>query len=360
MKDNLKEDNTKAEEVSLKVVLLRFQRYSKFLLSNWFVIILLVILGGFFGWAYSKIKTPLYVSTTTFVLEESDKAGGLGQYAGIASMVGVDIGGAGSSGIFQGDNIIELYKSRKMIQNALLTEITYNGRKELLIDRYIDFNNLRNVWDKNLALKNVNFSNPRMLTRLQDSIIGTIVVQINKKYLNVSKPDKKLSIIKAEVKAEDEFFAKEFNYQIVKKVNDFYIQTKTKKSSRNIQILQEKTDSVRAVMNGAIYASVAIDDKTPNLNPTRQTQRVAPMQKSQFNAETNKEVLTELVKNLELSKISLIKETPLIQVIDEPILPLKKEDVGPLAGIILGGLFFGILTIIVISVRKFIISITSE
>jgi hypothetical protein len=39
-------------------------------------------------------------------------------------------------------------------------------------------------------------------------------------------------------------------------------------------------------------------------------------------------ILTELIKQVELAKVTLRKEKPLIQVIDRPILPLPKERFG--------------------------------
>jgi len=104
-------------------------------------------------------------------------------------------------------------------------------------------------------------------------------------------------------------------------------------------------------MNGAIFSAAAVSDATPNLNPTRQVQRAAPMQRSQFSAETNKAILSELVKNLEMSKISLRKETPLIQVIDKPVYPLAKEAFGKLKGIVMGGLLAGFLIVVILSLR---------
>jgi len=320
----------------------------------------MVVLGGLGGFTYAYFKKPIYIASTNFVLESGDgSSAGLGQYAGLASMVGIDLGGSGGGGIFQGDNILELYKSRKMIQSALLTETIFHGKKQLLIERYIDFNKLRNSWDKNPILKGIKFTRSYPLTRVQDSLLGTIVLEINRDYLNVSKPDKKLSIINAQVRSNDEFFSKVFNDQIVKNVNDFYVQTKTKKSSRNIQILQQKTDSVRAVMNGAIYSAAAVVDETPNLNPSRQAQRTAPVQRSQFTAETNKAVLGELVKNLELSKMALLKETPLIQVIDQPIYPLEKITTGKIKGALVGAFLMGFLAVFCLLLRKLLNEILS-
>src|SRR5690606_823126 len=96
------------------------------------------------------------------------------------------------------------------------------------------------------------------------------------------KPDKKLSIIKVEVTSPDEVFSKAFNENLVRRVNDFYIQTKTKRSTDNIATLQHKVDSVQAVMTDAIYSAAKVSDATPNLNPTRQVQRLGPAQKAQF------------------------------------------------------------------------------
>mgnify|MGYP001049040775 CR=1 FL=1 len=337
------------DDVSLKDVLIKLKELVNYLRKKWKAISLAIIFGATLGFLYSYFKQPVYLATTTFVLEDGSANNGIGgSLSGLASMAGLDLGGDGG-GIFKGDNILELYKSRTMIEKTLLTEVDFNGQKILLADRYIDINGLRDKWNKKPELKNFRFS---ALTdsqvspvnkRLNDSILNNIVNDINKNYLNVAKPDKKLSIIKAEVKSKDEFFAKNFNQQIVKNVNDFYIQTKTKKSLDNVKILQQKTDSVRNTMNGAIYRAAVVNDATPNLNPTRQAQRAAPVQSSQFSAETNKAMLITLVQNLEMSKIALRKETPLIQVIDNPILPLEKIVFGKIKGMVIGGFIFGFL-----------------
>lgn len=59
--------------------------------------------------------------------------------------------------------------------------------------------------------------------------------------------------------------------------------------------------------------------------------------------QANTAILTELVKQTELAKVTLRKETPLIQVIDRPILPLPKEKFGKAKGIVLGGILAGFL-----------------
>jgi hypothetical protein len=345
--------NNSEEEVSFKDLLKQAGEWMRYLLSKWIFIIVFGLIGGGLGYTYAYLKKTVYIANTTFVLEEgSGGRGGFGGLGGLASMAGLDIGGSDGGDIFQGENILEVYKSRQMIQKTLLTNVNYEGKKILLIDRFIDMNNMRAAWAAKPELKNIDFKDSANFTRAQDSLIGAFVGDIRKKYLKVEKPDKKLSIINAEVKSSDEFFSKTFNDAVVKNVNDFYTQTKTKKSLENIAILQSKADSVRNAMNGAITSAAVVDDITPNLNPARSSQRVAPIQRSQFSAETNKAVLAELIKNLELSKMNLLKEKPLIQIIDSPIYPLNKEKFGKLKGLILGGILGGFFICLILVIKK--------
>ena len=354
------ENAVNSEEITLKDLLIKIRVWWQYLWKKkWFIIVAGVI-GGILGLTYSLIKKPIYTATTTFVLENGENGGGLAGYAGIASMMGLDLGGGGG-GIFQGDNIIELYKSRTMIEKTLLAPIDSISKKTL-VDRYLEVSGAKSKWDEKPELKDIKFTPLEMQhpNRLRDSIMTSVIRSITGSCLSVGKPDRKLSIIKVVVRSGDEIFSRRFNEELVKHVNDFYIQTKTKKSLENVSILQHKTDSVRAVMNGAIYTAVEVSDATPNLNPTRQVKRLAPLQKAQFSAETNKAVLSEMMKNLEMSKMALMKEAPLIQVIDLPVYPLDKDRLGKAKGIINGGFLFGFLTVIFLVLRKFLKNILSE
>ncbi|MFD2161861.1 Wzz/FepE/Etk N-terminal domain-containing protein [Paradesertivirga mongoliensis] len=345
--EKLNSSSQDGDEISLKELVLLVRRWIHYLWTKKWLIFIAIAVGILLGLGYAYYKKPIFEATTTFVLEEGE-VGGIGQYAGMAAMVGIDMGGGG--GLFQGENILELYKSRTMLQKALLSPADFDGRRQLLIDRYLEFNKIRERWERP-ELKALSFADTSRFTGLQDSILGEIVSQIRTNNIAVGKLDKKLNILKVEVKAADQQFAKEFNDKIVLTVNNFYIETKTKKSLQNVQILQNQTDSVRAVMNGAIYSSARTVDATPNLNPARQVLR-APAQRSQFNAETNRAMLTELLKNLELSKMSLRKETPLIQVVDQPIYPLTKHEFGKLKGAFFGGIIWGFMAILFLIIRK--------
>lgn len=334
-----------SSDITLKDIILTSKKWYYACISKWVKILLSTLLGSIIGLGYALYKKDIYTATCTFVLEDTQNGGALGQYGGLASMIGIDMG-ANGGGVFQGDNILELYKSTLMITKTLLSPAN-TPNNQLLIDRYLDFSGLRTK----LRVSNKNdlvfYRDQKKFNRFQDSVLDVIVKDLNKGSLLIEKPDKKLSIIKVEVKSTDEIFAKEFTDQIVKNVNDFFIQTKTKKSLQNLEVLQHQTDSVKAVLNDAIYKTTAVSDATPNLNTTRQILRV-PAQKSQLSAEANKAILVELVKNLELAKVSLRKETPLIQIIDKPSYPLDIDKQSKIKSALIGGIVVASLFVLII------------
>lgn len=333
------------DEISLKDLILNIQGWIKYLWSKWLIILVVGLLGGGIGLLLAINSKPIYIAKLNFVLEDSKSGGGLGGLGGLAGMAGVNLGGGGG-GLFQGDNILELYKSRHMLTETLLSPSGIR-EKELLVDRYIAMNELREAW-AGTAIEHINFDIAReKFTLHHDSLMGLFVNDIRKNILNVRKPDKILSLIEVEVKAVDESFSKLFTENLVQKVSSFYVDGRTQKSKENLNILQHQVDSVRRELNLAIGGVAASTDANPNANPARQVLRVGSAQR-QVDVQANQAILTELVRSLELAKVSLRKDAPLIQIVDSPILPLEQEDLGKAKAIIVGGVIAGFLVLLIL------------
>jgi uncharacterized protein involved in exopolysaccharide biosynthesis len=113
----------------------------------------------------------------------------------------------------------------------------------------------------------------------------------------------------------------------------------------NTSVLQKQADSVRDVLNKNITGVAIATDNVYNLNPSYNV-KGSNSKKIQIDITANTEVLKQIVVQLELSKITLRKETPLIQLIDKPVLPLVKDKFGLPNAIILGGFLAGFLTVL--------------
>ncbi|KIC03419.1 lipopolysaccharide biosynthesis protein [Flavobacterium sp. JRM] len=345
------------DEISLKELLVKVKEWSIYLLTQWKIIVLVGMIGAALGLTYSFIKKPIYTATLSFALEdEKSGGGGLGSALGLAGSLGLDIGGGGGS-IFAGSNLTELFKSRRMVEQTLLTPIDYNGKIVSLVEMYIGINKFRDNWKGNPKVANIKFLpniKRKYFTRVHDSILGSIYQRLSKEGLVVGQKDKKIAIINIDVSSSNELFAKYFCEALAKEVSKFYIETKSKKSRMNMAILEKQTDSIRRELNGAITGVAVANDNTFNLNPALNVRR-APSARRQVDVQANTAILTELVKQTELAKVTLRKETPLIQVIDKPILPLPKERFGKAKGLILGG-FLGSCLVIFFLIFKRILN----
>jgi uncharacterized protein involved in exopolysaccharide biosynthesis len=314
------------------------------LLSQWKIIVLAGVIGAALGLTYSIYKKPIYTATLSFALED-EKGGGMSGALGLASSLGLDLGGGSGGGAFSGANLTELFKSRSMVEQTLMQPVLAGTDTISLAEMYIRTQEWREDWQEKSKLKSIQFpplTKRKYFTREHDSIMGKMYEDLSKNSLTVAQKDKKISIISIDVKSENEAFAKAFSETLAKQVSDFYVDTKSKKARMNMAILQKQTDSIRAELNGAITGVAVANDNTFMLNPALNVNR-APSAKRQVDVQANTAILTELVKQTELAKVTLRKETPLIQVIDRPILPLPEDKFGIVKGIIFGGVLAGLL-----------------
>lgn len=351
MQEEVKNTTQQEDTISLKYLILKSREWWRYFLSKWIVILIVGIAGAGLGLTLGFMEKPRYLGELTFVLEDSQSSP-FAAYAGIASQFGIDLGMGSSSGIFQGDNILKLLKSRLLVEKTLLSSVRVNNADVTLAELYIKVNKIDEGWSEDPRLKDVRFAAgaPReKFTLLQDSILNVLYTKITKNDLEVEKPDKKLSFISVKCSTLSEHFSKTFVERLVKEAIDFYVNTKIKRSKVNVDKLQSAADSLEVLLNRKTY-SVAVT-KDINLNPARQVASVGAEVQSR-----DKMVLqtmyAEVIKNLELSKMAMAQETPLVQVVDAPILPLNKKKFGKLKSLILGGFLAGFLILCILIWKK--------
>ena len=347
-----------SDEISLKELIMSGKRTWQFLLGKWKLILVAGLLGAGIGLAMAYIIKPKYIAKLTFSVE-NEKGNPLGSYAGLASMAGIDIGGGGGT-MFNSDNIMSIMKSRKMVVNTLLSPITVDNKKTTLIDYYLTFKHIKAKWSKKPKLANLKFDlnlNPDSLTRLQDSVLWEIHKVLSKEALSINKPDKKLGLIEATCTSTNEIFSKVFLETLSRQVTDFYVEIKTRRQKENVDLLQNRADSLYGVLSNSMYKSAALADQ--NLNMARQVAGV-DRQRKQVDLQVASTAYGEVIKNLEIAKITLQKETPLIQMIDEPVLPLEKVKLSRLKALVIGGFLAGFVVVGFLLMQKFFAGIMKE
>ena len=304
---------------------------------------LILIIGAMLGALRAWLSTPTYTARLTFVVDDSKSSGGAAGISALAGQFGVNLDGlGGASGVLAGDNIEELIKSHKLIKETLLT--AYDSTKTLA-DVYASVNRLNEKWLKySPDGKVTRFPlNGTHNTRLQDSLLHEMTLLILDGEFEIAKPDKKLGFFEVNATMKDEKLTILFCSRMIKQSTYFFISTKTKRLRNNVARLQQRSDSIGAILAHKTYAVSNANRSLLDLNPAytaaNANVEIKDRDKILLNA-----VFSETVKNLEASKTMLVQETPTVQIVDEPEMPLKKNrtkySIAILTGIFISGLLF--------------------
>ena len=346
--NNIISAETDKDIVSLKGFIVSIQQWMRYLWRNWIIILVVVIVLAGLGALYASMQKTKYTAVLKFVLEDS-KSSSLGGYAGLASQFGLDLGGSGGSGVFTGDNILEFLRSRIIIEKTLLSSIDLGGRRITLADLYLQIN------AKKGTTKAVNNfppdANRKTFSRMQDSILTNLFQTIITANLNVQKPDKKLSFIVVRCKSTNEIFSRVFTERLMQEATDFYISTKLQRSKINVDKLEAKADSIEHLLNLKSYAVARNKDINLNPNPSRQVGTVG-IELASIDKMILQTMYGEVIKNLELSKMTMEQETPIIQIVESPTFPLLKEKFSLLKGLVIGGFFGGLFAVLWLTLRR--------
>jgi hypothetical protein len=324
------------DEISLKELIQKMKELFQYFWTFRFWIVLIGLTGGGLGFAYAHFfKEVQYTSKLTFAIEE--KGGGGGSLLGLASQFGVDLGGGGGGGLFTSDNLLLLLKSNRIIQGALLKSVPELEEGNLL-NLYLSVH-YKDALENN-KVSFIPSELPRTeFSRKQDSLIALISTQLNE-LVEIGKEDKKASFINITLKHPNEKFAFLFSQFLIQEATDLYIELKVGKMRRSVKVLQSRVDSVQRVMDGTMLSAAVSMDQS--LGIVSMAPRVSTTKK-QMEAQMLGTMFGELTKNLELTKFTLEREEPVIQIVDAPMMPLFKEGKGRVKSAVIGGFLAGFL-----------------
>ncbi|MDC0117452.1 hypothetical protein OAI16_06130 [Flavobacteriaceae bacterium] len=342
--------NNYDENISLSFLFEEIKALIFFLFKNKHKIVLFTSCILFFTISYNYLITPTYYARTTFVLDNNSESS-MGDLSSIASLAGINASSfIDASSLFQIDNIQELYRSDKMIRKTLMSKVNESKNNLSLIELLVKSEKSEKKW-KNLGVDINKLNSNKIFSRLEDSLTKDVINSIKKNYLLVDKPSRKTTILEIGFNHKSEKLAKNFNHNLVKIVNQFYNETKTLKTGSNLKILQRQSDSVKNILDTSIMILAEIDQRIPNPNPITKVSLV-PYQMAMIDVQANSAIYQELLKQLELAKVTHRNKTPLIQIIDEPIYPLENSRWKLLKTLIYGLCFgFGI-SILLLSIRR--------
>lgn len=318
-------------------------------LKRWWMFAIVGVLAGIGGILYAKFQHPRYESRLTFAIDAGSNDG-LSGAMNIAAQFGLGFGSAQS--MFDGDNILEIVKSRRIIEGVLLTVDTLNGKICTMADFYMDANGMKEALEKNPRLKNISFPigcTKQSLNYLQDSILNNIYLSLSADEISADRPERKLSIYEIKVINKDEKFTKDFTDRLVQATGDFYTEITSKKDRETLEILEKRVSSLKGNVSSSI--DVRASNQDANTNPAFVAAQ-SPLLKEQYNMQAYGEAYKEMFKTLEMARYQYLKKIPLMQVIDAADYPMKKIKVSKLKTGILFSIFSVLIALLIFWVKS--------
>jgi uncharacterized protein involved in exopolysaccharide biosynthesis len=321
-----------------------------FVLKKKFLLTVFLAVGIAIGVSYTFIKSTNYESKLTFIVEEAGSSRSIGALSSIASSFGIGgIGGSNGDLYTNQINLINYLKSQTIIEDALLSEIDHS--KKTFAQQFIEIYGWKNDFPAFIKFK-IN-ENRNTFSVTKDSVLSEVYrFIIEKEMLSIFKQDEEGGIIQVNFVSKDDTLSRFLPEKLLEIVAKRYVDTKTKTTKQNVDLLQYQTDSVRKVLNQSMIQSAVSTDQVFGLNPSMNVRRV-PSAKAQVDIQASTILLGELIKNLELTKMQLKDQTPIIEIIDSPRFPLEENKPSKILTPLIGGFVSLFIGIIVLALKEF-------
>ena len=335
------------DQFSFKDIVTKLISFKNLIGRNWKILILSAVIGTGAGYLldFFTKKPAIYIAKIVFNMETGGGSdnGGL---SGLANAFGISAGGSASSGLFIGDNFIELLKTKNLYNRAVLTKVKVNGKEEIFGNYYLRTSGLlKDELENDVEMQTFHFhhdkyeeatANERKKVRLvQDYLMP---------YTLVANDSKKATFLTLSVTSRNDTLSYIWANLYLRIVTDFYKETKTQKSRELMVLVEHRVDSLKRILYSTQNAAARFADQNQQVIVQ---EGLVQQQRLQTNSGQIQALYFEAAKNLDNIKFSMAKETPLLTRIDDSELPISPEPdpvkkviiIGALIGLLLGILY---------------------
>ena len=302
MKKSLEEDE---EEIDLGALigsmLIRILRH-KFLFASVFIFVVAI------AFAIALLSTPFYTATTKIIYQS--KTSGSGGMSALAALAGVstatgDDPSAYLQDIIKSNRIISPILDRKWQLTKLFGENNFEQDSVFLEELWeVEADTTVENWE---LKKRYN-----LLKRLSGE---------KSEYISYEQ-DKKSAVITLTTLFEDPQIALDVNLFLMQELNDVLVNKMNFKASENRRFIEERLAEVKDALAAA--------ENTLKNYRQRNRLREDPAdrleeERLQRNVLINQEIMIQLQKEYEMAKIEEVRDLPVLDVIDPPVLPIEKS-----------------------------------
>jgi hypothetical protein len=347
----LKEDQFSFKKIFFSIFLL-----VPFFKKNIFYLLIGSLIGTSIGWYFDiqNNKSTFYKSEIIFIMDSEASNSG-GALSDLAGSLGLSNSFGASNTLFSGENFKELLKTKIIYRKALLKKVFWNGEEDIFANIFLKKSKIEEFeWSempRDFFIHKFKSSNINDLDFYDRNILDQIYLHLREKTV-VSTLNQKSSFLTLSVETRNDTLSYIWSKLYLKTVTDFYIDTKTKKSKEVLNLMTSRVDSLRSALYFTQGKLANFQDQNQQI--IFQRARIIA-ERLQMNSTQLQAMYLESVRNLDNLKFSLVKESPLLNIISDTELPLKPSPKSsgfiPFLGAILG-FFFSCVIIYLVNLFK--------
>ena len=305
------------EEIELGSIIQNIKGTFKYVIRRWYVLLIAAIISGGLGAAISIYTGKSYVSTCTFGVQVQNSSTALISSAlSLASSLGIGSKSSGGGASFDNNFFATIMTSRRIVKETMLHSMVFQGKKDLMVNHYINVMELRDDWEDVPRLKNFKFVHTDFadLTVLEDSMLSVLNDMMLDKNLAVTY-DEASPLNTATFTSKDREFSKNCMSSFLESTEGYYMKDVYKLNLTNLDLARYRVDSIGNAMKALDVKVASLKDNTNSvikqkgfidLNAAIRDQSLLNIQYS------------SAVNNYELAKVTLLSNTPILQVVDDP------------------------------------------
>lgn len=341
----------KTDEITFKEAIHKSIEYGKEIRKGWWILLLFCIPFVALNLYKHFTHTKMFNASLTFMINE-DSGSSMGALSSVLGQFGL-----GQSGEDNLDKILELSKSMYLSQRVLFEKETINNEEDFVGNHIIKFLEENNNWQNlgfldetpHLNLENFRFSHDsiqnfgllenKALKKLRKNLIGDKSMDLPP-LLKTDILDGS-NIMKFSARTYNPKLSVVLCNKVFDNLSSYYVDKATEKQQHTYKILETKTDSILTELKSKEYELANFKDRNRGL--FAKTDQLTEVRLSR-DVQKLSIMYGEATKNMELANFALQDNTPFIQLIDRPFLPIPPEKSSLLKRLLMGiflGLLFG-------------------
>lgn len=300
---------------------INFKALWKILLKEKWLIIGITTLFTIAGTIYAFSLKEEFISEGKILPEIQSKGGSIGQFAGLAALAGVDLGSAsGGADAVRPDLYPDVLKSTPFFLRLFQEKIKDKTNKELTFQTFYN----KEVLDGKLKEKDQKIKYPQSdnyisFNRQTEKNIKDLKERI------VCTYDKKVGVITISIKMPDPVVAANVARFSMNYLTDYIINYRTEKQKRDLDFLAERLNTAKGKYYNNQSKKASYTDQMP-LNSLRL--QSADLQRERIESEykISSSFYNSLLQKYEEAKLKMQQETPVIKVLEPPVVANLKSE----------------------------------